>query len=210
MKWICRVCGYVHEGPKPPDECPICFVGSYAFDKVEKDAVTGEEVQVKEETSKPEKVSSEEILKKSVDEILKQAAAKEQESFEFYRDALEIVKDAGARQLIDELAKEELAHKDRLENFKPGDLKDYELKKIRDLRISEFLVEEDITEKSGFQGVLIKAMKKEQNAYEFFTRMIDAIDDKDVKKLFEVLANEELEHKNRLETYYDDVVYSEN
>lgn len=210
MKWICRVCGYVHEGPKPPDECPVCFVGSYAFDKIEKDAVTGEEIQVKEGSSKPEKVSTEEILKKSVDEILKQAAVKEQESFEFYRDALEIVKDAGARQLIDELAKEELAHKGRLENFKPGELKDYEMKKIRDLRISEFLVEEDITEKSGFQAVLIKAMKKEQNAYEFFTRMIDAIDDKEVKKLFEVLANEELDHKNRLETYYDDVVYSEN
>jgi rubrerythrin len=135
---------------------------------------------------------------------------KEQESFEFYKNAVEIVKDAGARQLIDELAKEELSHKKRLENFKPGDLKDYEMKKIRDLRISDFLVEEDITEKTGFQGVLIKAMKKEQKAYEFFTGMIGAIEDKEVKKLFEILANEELDHKNRLETYYDDVVYSEN
>ena len=203
MKWICRVCGYVHEGSKPPEECPVCFVGSYAFDK-------GTEISKKEETPQPKKISSEEILKKSVDEILKQAAVKEQESFEFYKNALEIVKDAGAIQLIDELAKEELKHKERLENFKPGELKDCELKKIRDLRISDFLVEEEITDKTGFQGVLIKAMKKEQNAYEFFTRMIDAIEDKEVKRLFEILANEELEHKNRLEKYYDDVVYSEN
>ena len=202
MKWICRVCGYVHDGSKPPDECPICFVGSYAFDE-------GTEIS-KKEAPQPKKISTEEILKKSVDEILKQAAVKEQESFEFYKNALEIVKDAGAIQLIDELAKEELAHKGRLENFKPSELKDCELKKIQDLRISEFLVEEEITDKTGFQGVLIKAMKKEQNAYEFFTRMTDAVEDKEVKRLFEILANEELEHKNRLEKYYDDVVYSDN
>ncbi len=23
-KWICTVCGYVHEGDEPPDECPVC------------------------------------------------------------------------------------------------------------------------------------------------------------------------------------------
>ncbi len=22
--WICGVCGYVHYGPEPPDECPVC------------------------------------------------------------------------------------------------------------------------------------------------------------------------------------------
>lgn len=205
MKWICRVCGYVHEGAEPPKECPLCFVGSYAFDKVDSDSG----VAVTAKKDKPN-VPEGDILKKSVDEIIKQAVIKEQESFEFYRDALEIVTDAGARQLIDELAKEELGHKNKLENFKPEDLKDYELKKIRDLRISEFLVEDDITDQTGFQGVLIKAMKKEQQAYEFFTSMIAAIEDDNVKKLFEIMANEELDHKNRLEKYYDDVVYSEN
>jgi len=23
-KWKCQVCGYIHEGPEPPDECPVC------------------------------------------------------------------------------------------------------------------------------------------------------------------------------------------
>ena len=26
-KFRCIVCGYVHEGPEPPQECPLCFVG---------------------------------------------------------------------------------------------------------------------------------------------------------------------------------------
>ena len=24
-KWVCEICGYVHEGANPPDSCPVCF-----------------------------------------------------------------------------------------------------------------------------------------------------------------------------------------
>lgn len=41
MKWICNVCGYVHEGPEAPEECPVCHVGAENFTKEEtKEAVT--------------------------------------------------------------------------------------------------------------------------------------------------------------------------
>lgn len=30
-KWRCNVCGYIHEGEKPPAECPICGVGPEDF-----------------------------------------------------------------------------------------------------------------------------------------------------------------------------------
>lgn len=33
-KWICNVCGYVHEGNNPPDTCPICGVGAEEFSLV--------------------------------------------------------------------------------------------------------------------------------------------------------------------------------
>ena len=32
-KWVCQVCGYVHEGDQPPEECPVCHVGSDKFAK---------------------------------------------------------------------------------------------------------------------------------------------------------------------------------
>ena len=32
--WRCRMCGYVHYGDSPPDECPSCFFPSPAFKKV--------------------------------------------------------------------------------------------------------------------------------------------------------------------------------
>ena len=34
-KWICPVCGYVHEGEEPPAECPVCKVKGEKFKKVE-------------------------------------------------------------------------------------------------------------------------------------------------------------------------------
>lgn len=30
-KWRCNVCGHIHEGDKPPAECPICGVGAEDF-----------------------------------------------------------------------------------------------------------------------------------------------------------------------------------
>ncbi len=35
MKWICKVCGYVHEGDVAPEECPLCGVGADEFEQVE-------------------------------------------------------------------------------------------------------------------------------------------------------------------------------
>ena len=34
-KWVCSVCGYVHEGDSAPSECPVCHVKADKFTKVE-------------------------------------------------------------------------------------------------------------------------------------------------------------------------------
>ena len=33
MKWVCKVCGYVHEGDQPPEKCPVCKAPASAFVK---------------------------------------------------------------------------------------------------------------------------------------------------------------------------------
>ena len=43
-KWECTVCGYIHEGPEPPDECPVCGADKSQFI----------EVTEEEETAAPE------------------------------------------------------------------------------------------------------------------------------------------------------------
>ena len=32
-KWVCSVCGYVHEGDAAPAECPVCHVSGEKFKK---------------------------------------------------------------------------------------------------------------------------------------------------------------------------------
>ncbi len=34
-KWVCSVCGYVHEGEQPPEQCPVCKQPAEKFKKVE-------------------------------------------------------------------------------------------------------------------------------------------------------------------------------
>ena len=33
-KWECTVCGYIHEGDEPPDECPVCAADKSMFVEV--------------------------------------------------------------------------------------------------------------------------------------------------------------------------------
>lgn len=35
MKWVCTVCGYVHEGDEPPKACPMCGAPAEKFEKKE-------------------------------------------------------------------------------------------------------------------------------------------------------------------------------
>ena len=35
-KWVCKICGYIHEGPLPPDFiCPLCKHPASDFEKVQ-------------------------------------------------------------------------------------------------------------------------------------------------------------------------------
>ena len=34
MNWVCKVCGYVHEGPEAPETCPVCKAPKARFEKM--------------------------------------------------------------------------------------------------------------------------------------------------------------------------------
>ena len=42
-KYVCTVCGYVHEGDSAPEQCPVCKVGSEKFKKQEGEKVWASE-----------------------------------------------------------------------------------------------------------------------------------------------------------------------
>ena len=37
-KWECTICGYIHEGDEPPDECPLCGADASQFLEVKEEA----------------------------------------------------------------------------------------------------------------------------------------------------------------------------
>ncbi len=52
-KWECTVCGYIHEGDEPPDECPVCGAARSAFTETgegaAQDAAAGGEAREEQE-----------------------------------------------------------------------------------------------------------------------------------------------------------------
>ncbi len=148
---------------------------------------------------------------KTLKEILDIAVQKEADAHAFYSLALKIVKDLSAKELLKEFANIELKHRKILENFDLDkiDEQHHTIKQPHDLHISQYLIDTEITQDSTIQEVMVHAMKREQKAYEFYNDMAKIVTSVDVKNLFEELAAEELDHKVRIETDYDDIIYKE-
>lgn len=66
-KWECTLCGYIHEGPAPPDSCPVCEAGPEYFKEiVEKEEKTLTEVVLEPETGAAEKKTAPSLFRKMV------------------------------------------------------------------------------------------------------------------------------------------------
>ncbi|MFQ5997637.1 MAG: ferritin family protein, partial [Dehalococcoidales bacterium] len=129
-----------------------------------------------------------------------------------YEAAQRQTEDPGAKALLQELAKEELGHTQRLKKLKEKGFqqRDWHQEPVANLKISEHLTSADTIEGAGLQDTLIFAMKREQQAVEFYSKMMGLMRDEASKQLCESLVHEELKHKLRLEMLYDDLFYGEN
>jgi len=145
-------------------------------------------------------------------ELLDSAIYKEIASQAVYEAAQSKTQDPGAKALMKELAKEELGHTQQLKKLKEKGLpeRSWHQEKVPNLMISEYLTGADTLEGAGLQDTLILAMKREQQAVEFYSHMMSLMRDEAAKNLCASLVHEELKHKLRLEMLYDDLFYGEN
>ena len=66
-KWECTLCGYIHEGPNPPDSCPVCGAGpEYFTEIVEKEEKTLTEAVLEPESGAADKQASPSLFRKLV------------------------------------------------------------------------------------------------------------------------------------------------
>lgn len=150
-------------------------------------------------------------MQDELSKLLQIAIYKEIASQAFYSAAQSKTNDPGANALLKELAEEEFRHSQILPELTEKDWKQREWHrgKIPDLKISEYLIGGDKLEGAGLQDTLVFAMKREQHAVEFYSRMMSVLRSEDAKRLCERLVHEELKHKLRLEIFYDDLFYGE-
>ncbi len=145
-------------------------------------------------------------------ELLDTAIYKEIASQALYTAAQSKTQDPGAKALLKELAEEEVKHAEGLKRLKEEGVEKqrWHRERVPDLKISEYLTGADTIEGAGLQETLVFAMKREQQAIEFYSKMTSVMRDEGAKQLCQRLAQEELKHKVKLEKFYDDLFYSQN
>jgi rubrerythrin len=129
----------------------------------------------------------------------------------FYIAGQKKTQDAGAIQLMRELADQELRHYNWIKNFKGKGItfSPRHSEKLADLKVSEYLTEVNISEGVSLQDVITAAMKREQRSAEFYQKMKQILETPEGQELCDRLVHEELHHKQKLELFFDDLIGQE-
>jgi rubrerythrin len=142
----------------------------------------------------------------SLNDVLTFAIRREHDARELYLMFRDMVKDPGAKALLEDLANQELGHRNLLENALKGGKIDRigGKKEAKDLHLGEYMVTEAIGPDSSPQDVMLFAIKKEQEAYSIYHMLLGNYEGTELEELFSRLVKEELHHKETLEREYEE------
>ncbi len=142
----------------------------------------------------------------SMDDVINFAIDKEIKAMEFYQQCADRAKNPGIKKFFLEMVEEEQRHRDLLKGLDPVSLGDVKLPEVENLKISDYLIEVKFHEGLTYQEALTLAMKKEEKAHAFYAAWQDKCMHEKTAKVFEMLAKEELKHKRKIETIYDEEI----
>jgi rubrerythrin len=140
-------------------------------------------------------------------EILEFAVSKEIEAYHFFLALARRVDRRDIREMLENLAIEELEHKKRLEmeimklgrtvTSAPGAVRpdsDY------------ILSDSDMPLDMDDRDVLLLAMEKEEASFRIYVNMVTNVHDEESREMLLVLAEEEVRHKLRFEAEYNELL----
>jgi rubrerythrin len=139
-------------------------------------------------------------------EVVTFAIRKEAEAFNLYTTYSDLSKNPGTKVMFKELAGEEKKHREILEGVEKKDVTEYKLETIPDLKISDFVDDQEFSPDMDYAAALRLAIKREEHAFKLYNHVGSGTENPELKKLFSVLAQEESKHKLRLEIEYDENV----
>lgn len=145
---------------------------------------------------------------RSFDDVVNFAIRKEELAMEFYQQCAHKAKNPGIKEFFLEMVEEEKKHRELLKGLDPAGLETFKLDKVEDLKISDYLMDVPFRDDMTYQEALTLAMKKEEKAHAFYSAWKEKCMHEKTAKVFEMLAQEEVKHKRKIEELYDDQILS--
>jgi len=140
----------------------------------------------------------------SDNEILEFAIAREMEAYNFYMALAERVASPQMRKVFEDLAKEELDHKAKLELeiMKTGQTVPATPK--FNIPEHEYIISDNQLQLDmDYKDMLLLGIEKEEDSFRTYIDLIPQVQDKESREVLLALAEEEVKHKLRFETEYD-------
>ncbi len=133
-------------------------------------------------------------------DILTFAIEREVEAYELYMYMAANMANPEIRAVCEDLAKEELDHKAKLEQelIKTGET-------VADLNISDYVSATGNPMDMDYEDLLVFAIKKEDKSIKLYNDLAKIVKDKDSRQVLLFLVNEETDHKQRFETEYQNL-----
>ncbi|MBI2861033.1 MAG: ferritin family protein [Chloroflexi bacterium] len=141
--------------------------------------------------------------------VLEGAVLKEIASYRFYTDLARSINDRVARDTFNELAQQEIGHRQFLEKYLRGEFKSGALRLEHpvDYKIAEHLEQPEITPEMKMKDVFLLAAHREKLSHELYLGLARSHPPGEVRGLLEGLAAQELKHKQRVEFLYTEVAF---
>lgn len=146
--------------------------------------------------------------------IIEAAVTVEEQSIALYSMALNNAKYPSSKVFLEQLVKEEMGHKSKLEAIINNEAQISELGsasgEVQDLKIVDMMEDTPLSNDADYETILVYAAKREKSSYDYYKTLAMGLEGTSMGELFTKLAQEELSHKNKLEKEYDDCVLTEN
>ena len=137
-------------------------------------------------------------------EILEFAIAREMEAYRFFMALARRAASPQMRKVFEELAQEELEHKEKLELeiMKTGQTVPA-TSKFNNPEREYVIPENQLQPDMDYKDMLLLGIKKEEESFRIYIDLLQRVQDKESREILLALAEEEVKHKLRFETEYD-------
>jgi rubrerythrin len=145
----------------------------------------------------------------TVQTVLKKAIEKEIEAQHLYQELSQKMTDAVVKDAFLQLSNEEKGHEQLLRKYLRGEIGAGGLKKdhVLDYKIAEYLDQPEITPDMALKDVFLLAANREKASHDFYLSLAAVHPSGGVRRLLEQLAEQELEHKHKVEFLYNEVAF---